>query len=643
MLNIGGRKRNAGVTGLSNARALQLKQRQGTMLLRFTDFYAFSRRFEFSWLRFGPLAGLNVAVLAFEAFAVIMLMPIMLFIERRGDTLAMRQESRGVDALFTAFDWIGVAPSFANLLLIAFTATVLRQIVTYRRLIENTRMLEGLLRDVRHGMFRRFNAAQLEFQERTKVGEFVNVVVVEARRTVIGITAFIELSVLIVMLLVYVGMLVTISPQLTSLVVALMLATGISMRGLMRRTVAESRNVTTSNTAMLGFLNERLTAPRLIRLCGMEEVESNDFLGFLRRQVDTQLAVRRMTGIGEVVVEPVIAGAGFLLIFIAYEILSMPLATISVFLFILLRLLPLVKGVITVRQGILAGIGSLEVSDRVMQKFEQAKEGEGGPREFKTIHNEIYIDGVSYSYPESPRPALHNVTLRVKRGTITALVGPSGGGKSTLIDLLPRLRVPQTGTITIDDIPLNAFNIHSLRRGIAFAPQSPQIFDATIEQHIRYGRADANADQIRRAASLAGVTNFVSQLPNGYETRLGQAAFQLSGGQKQRIDLARVLASEAPLLIFDEPTSNLDNESEAAFRGALKTLRQAGDTTIIVIAHRLGLVNWADQIVVLNHGRIEANGTHDEMLAASQWYHDAYLREIESAATTVRAMTKSLA
>ncbi len=612
-------------------------------MLRFHEFSAFSRKFGFSWTRFGRLSALSVAVVVFESVAVAMLMPIMLFIERRGDIASMRNESRAVSALFSAFDWVGVAPGFAKLLVIAFVATVLRQILTYQRLVEAVRVLEGFLRDIRHGLFTRFNDAQLEFQERLKIGEFVNAVVVESRRTAIGITTFIDLAVHVLMLVVYFGMLVTLSPLLTAVVVALMLGVGFGMRGLMQRTVEESRLVTSGNTAMTAFLNERLTTPRLIRLCRMEQAEASDFKGFVSRQEKTQVDIRKTTGIGEVIIEPVVAGTGFVLIFVAYESFGMPLASISVFLFILLRLLPLAKGVITTRQSILAGIGSLEITGRLAAKLDQAREGQGGLQDCRTICSEIVFDNVTFNYPESARPALSNVSVRLKRGTITALVGPSGGGKSTLVDLLPRLREPQSGTVSIDGVPLQEFNLSSLRGCIAYAPQVPQFFDVTVDQHIRYGRADTSDEVVRRAASLAGVSDFVSRLPAGYQTQMGQAAVHLSGGQKQRIDLARVLASEAPLVIFDEPTSNLDNESEAVFRQTLKTLREEAVKTVVVIAHRLRLVKWADQIVVLKDGRVDAAGTHDEVMATSSWYREAYLREASADALVELEPTRIVA
>jgi len=610
------------------------------MALRIRDFHDFSAQFAFRWSRFGRLAGYGVSSLVFETFAVIMLMPIMMFIERRGDTMVMRHESRAVDILFSTFESVGITPTFPNLLLIAFTAVVLRQVVTYVRLVESVRVQETLLRDVRHGLFARFNAAALEFQERIKIGEFVNTVVVEARRTVLAIMVFVELAVLALMLLVYVGMMIIISALLTAVVVLLIVLLGVGMRGLMQRTVAESRQVVTTNNDMLAFLNERLTAPRLIRLCGMAQAEADEFHGFVDRQVDTAIAMRQTTGIGEIIVEPAVVGTGFVLIFCAYQFLGMPLATISVFLFIMLRLLPLTKSLITLRQSILSGMGSLEIAQRVLRALDEAREQPGGRRPFDALHDEIHIENVSFSYPGTPRQALSNINLGLRRGTLTALVGPSGGGKSTLIDLLPRLRMPQSGRITIDDVPLEEFSVESLRKGISFAPQAPQIFDCTVAQHIRYGRADATESQINQAANLAGAASFIAALPNGYETRLGPAAVQLSGGQKQRIDLARVLASDAPLMIFDEPTSNLDNESESVFRHALRTLRQANDKTVVVIAHRLRLVDWADQIVVLNDGRIEAAGTHSEVYAASSWYRGAYLREVEMDPAVQKEMRK---
>ena len=600
------------------------------MFPRFRKFYDAWDHLGLKWMPFARLAVLSVGTLVFEAVALTMLLPITMFIERHGDTVAMRKESHAIDIMFSVLDRIGIAPAFVNLLLLAFVVVLLRQIMVYMRLIESTRVQEAFLRTIRHRMFTRFNSATLEFQERVKTGEFVNTVVVEARRTVLGLTIFVDLAVLGLMFVVYFSGMLVISPLLTLAVVVLIAIVGIGLRGTMHRTVAESRLVVASNAQMLGFLNERMSAPRLIRLCNMEQTEAEEFNRLVERQVDTAVAIRRTTAVGEVVVEPAMVGAAFVLIAYAYEVLDMPLATISVFMFIMLRLLPMAKSFITLRQGVLSGLGSLEVVESLLAKLDNAKEDNGGSRRFDGIRKDIRLDRVTFRYPGANRPALSNVSLQLRRGTLTALVGPSVGGKSTLIDMLPRMRLPDEGSIEIDGVSSSEFGIQSLRRRIAFAPQTPQMFDVTVAQHIRYGRADADDPQIIRAAQLAGAADFVAALPSGYQTRLGPAAHQLSGGQKQRIDLARVLASEAELLIFDEPTSNLDNESENLFRQALWTLREKRDKTLIVIAHRLRLVDWADQIAVLNDGKVEAAGTHAEVIATSRWYKQAYQREIEN-------------
>ena len=194
-----------------------------------------------------------------------------------------------------------------------------------------------------------------------------------------------------------------------------------------------------------------------------------------------------------------------------------------------------------------------------------------------------------------------------------------------MIDLLPRLRLPQAGSIYVDHHPIGEYTLSSLRQAIAYAPQSPQIFDGSVSNHIRYGKYDATDEEIREAAKLAGADKFIGQLPDGYDTLLGEDAVNLSGGERQRLDLARALVRNASILILDEPTSNLDAESEEAFRQALRRIRNETETTIIIVAHRLASVVDADQIVVLNQGRVDAIGNHVELISQDGWYLDAWV------------------
>lgn len=164
----------------------------------------------------------------------------------------------------------------------------------------------------------------------------------------------------------------------------------------------------------------------------------------------------------------------------------------------------------------------------------------------------------------------------------------------------------------------------SVRGGIAFVPQQPQIFDITASEHIRYGKEDATDEEVREAARLAGALRFIEQLPEGFDTLLGDGGKRLSGGQRQRLDIARALIRRAPILIMDEPTSALDAEAESAFRDVLRMLRRETKLTIIVIAHRLSTIADADRIIVLNNGRLEACGNHEELMSKGGWYAEAH-------------------
>jgi ABC-type multidrug transport system fused ATPase/permease subunit len=210
---------------------------------------------------------------------------------------------------------------------------------------------------------------------------------------------------------------------------------------------------------------------------------------------------------------------------------------------------------------------------------------------------------------------------------MTALVGPSGGGKSTLIDILVLLRRPAAGRVTIDGRDSRDYALDSLRRAVAYVPQAPQLFDVTAAEHIRYGRADASEAELREAAQRAGALAFLDAAPEGFALRLGEGGARLSGGQRQRLDLARALVRRAPILLLDEPTSNLDADSEHAVLDVLKRLRADKAATMIVIAHRLATVAMADQIVVLDGGRVAARGTHRELVAAGGWYAEAFARQ----------------
>ena len=509
--------------------------------------------------------------------------------------------------------------SLFNICIVILVAFFVKNLFGYLQSNLMTIVEQSLVRDLRNDLYRHIHQLPLAYFTNERTGNLISRIMNDVNVVNSGVSATFNTMIkepLLVM--VYLTITVMLSWKLTLLAfIVFPLTLGI-IAWIGRRVRLESGLVQERIADLTSVLHETISGEKVVKAFGMEDFENRKFGQTANRYLDTVLKVTRIRNLASPATEFLGAVAGAVIIWYGgMQVLALDSLKASEFLgflFAMFQLMPPIKELTSVNNRIQEASAA---GQRVFDVLDTEPNIRNAPDAVKLYDftSAIEFRNVSFRY-DGGDLVLADISFAIRKGEVIAVVGPSGAGKSTLADLVPRFYDPVSGSITIDDIDLKNVDIQSLRDKIGIVTQETILFNDTVRNNIAYGLDDCPVESVVEAAKAANAHGFISQMPRGYESVIGERGVKISGGERQRLALARAILKNPPILILDEATSALDTESELLVQQAIENL-MAGRTSI-VIAHRLSTIQHADRILVVDDGRIVESGKHEELLRNSR-------------------------
>ena len=389
-----------------------------------------------------------------------------------------------------------------------------------------------------------------------------------------------------------------------------------------KKIIPKLRNAAKESQGLMGDITriaeEAISGQRIVKIFGASKYERERFSKVIsrNRQMGTKLA--RLSATNGLIIEIIL---GLLLAGVLhYSLTNLSPGEFIAFIGAVVLIMTPIKRLTALNEQMQIGYAA---AVSVFSVMDEKKEKDLGGINLKKVIGKLEFTNVSFSYPKGNKPVLTNININIKAGEKIALVGKSGGGKTTLLNLIPKFYDVSSGFVKLDDVDINTISLNSLRKSLALVSQDTILFNDTIYNNIAYGNLDSvSIEKVKKAAKAANALEFINKLPNGFNHIIGDRGVRLSGGQKQRIAIARAILKNAPILLLDEATSALDSESERLVQAALDNLM--ANKTSIVIAHRLSTIRNADKIIVMDQGRIVGEGKHNTLIKNNKFYLKIY-------------------
>jgi ATP-binding cassette subfamily C protein len=553
---------------------------------------------------------LTLALSVTEGSILVMLMPLlsMVGIEKSSSM------PRVANWLESAFGLFGLTPTLGSTLILFVGIAGVRALLLHWQSAVNAKVREGVSEKMRLLLYRSIAGAEWKFLVTRRPSEFVHALASETGRVGAAAYQLIDLGIIAAVSLVYLALAFHFSAVMALVVLVCASALAWVLKGSLIKARRLGAQGSTARTKLHAVVTEHIAALKTAKSYGATDRQDDIFLNISADVRDVNLE----TQAGQTELQQRLElGCALLLAFIvyvSYQKLGVSAAQLLVLLFVFARLMPRMVSIYQQIQRLVGVLPIIESVNNLEQECIEAAETLSRQKELPRFNQNIRFDGVSFAYlRRTEAAALQSVDLQIEAGRTTAIVGPSGAGKSTLADLLIGLLSPSSGRILIDGEVLTTDRLASWRQQVSYVPQETFLFHDTVRANLDWASAGVSEDQLIRALRLSAAYDFVSNLPQGLDTIIGERGVLVSGGERQRLSLARAILRRPGVLVLDEATSSLDSENEQRIQQAIESLHE--QMTIVVITHRLSTIRHADVIHVMDHGRVVETGSWDELIA----------------------------